>query len=117
MESLGTPPIEYGNGCLSNQLVGQTWASQLDLGELYPHDQIVTTLRSIYHYNWTPDVAYDKNYPNVGPRHKEYPTILSSPCRAKRGCSNVPGPTVIRPPFRFYTTPWYLRGPSSKWPR
>ena len=52
-ESLITPPIEYGNGCLSNQLVGQTWALQSGLGELYPHDRILKTLRSIYHYNWT----------------------------------------------------------------
>ena len=70
-----TPSIEYGNGCLSNQLVGQAWASQLGLGELYPHDMIVSTLRSIFHYNWTPDVGYDKAYPEVGPRHKEYPKI------------------------------------------
>lgn len=73
-ERMLTPSIEYGNGCLSNQLGGQTFASQLGLGELYPHEKIVATLGSIYRYNWTPDVAYDKNYPNVGPRHKEYPT-------------------------------------------
>jgi uncharacterized protein (DUF608 family) len=73
--ALATPVIEYRNGCLSNQLVGQAWALQLGLGELYPHDRIVTTLRSIYRYNWTPDVAFDKAYPDVGPRHKEYPKI------------------------------------------
>ena len=67
--------IEYGSGCLSHQLAGQTWAHQVDLGHLYPPDQIVTTLQSIYRYNWTPDVAFDPAYPNVGPRHKEYPRI------------------------------------------
>lgn len=70
-----TPAIEYGDGCLSNQLLGQTWATQLGLGSLYPHDRIATTLRSIFRYNWTPDVAHDKAYPNVGPRHEEYPNI------------------------------------------
>lgn len=73
--SLETPSIEYGNGCLSNQLAGQTWAFQLGLGELYPRDRIMKTLWSIHKYNWTPDVAFDKAYPNVGPRHREYPKI------------------------------------------
>jgi hypothetical protein len=36
---------------------------------------IVSALRSIFHYNWTPDVAYDPAYPDVGPRHQAYPKI------------------------------------------
>ena len=70
-----TTTIEYGDGCLSHQLAGQTWAHQVDLGYLYPPDRIATTLKSIYRYNWTPDVAYNPAYPHVGPRHKEYPQI------------------------------------------
>ena len=63
-----TGTIEYGNGCLSDQLLGQTLADQLNLGHIYPQDKVAKTLQSIYRYNWAPDVGYDKNYPNIGPR-------------------------------------------------
>jgi uncharacterized protein (DUF608 family) len=49
--------FQYGNGCLADQLFGQTWANALDLGHLYPVDRVRTALRSIYRYNWAPDVA------------------------------------------------------------
>jgi len=52
-----SPKFQYGAGCLSDQLFGQTWANQLDLGALYPLDKIKTALRSIYRYNWAPNVA------------------------------------------------------------
>jgi uncharacterized protein (DUF608 family) len=48
---------QYGTGCLADQLFGQSWADQLDLGYLYPRDKVRTALQSIYRYNWAPDVA------------------------------------------------------------
>jgi non-lysosomal glucosylceramidase len=48
---------QYGVGCLSDQLLGQNWANQLGLGYLYPPEQIRAALKSIYRYNWAPDVA------------------------------------------------------------
>jgi non-lysosomal glucosylceramidase len=48
---------QYGVGCLSDQLLGQNWANQLGLGYLYPPAQIRTALKSIYRYNWAPDIA------------------------------------------------------------
>jgi len=58
-----------------------------------------------------------KNYPNVGPRGiRSIQRSLSSPCRAKRAVRMHLACTVIRPQFRCFTTPWYLRGPSFKWP-
>ena len=50
------PRNQYGNGCLSDQLFGQTWADLLRLGDLYPADAISETLNSIWLYNWTNDV-------------------------------------------------------------
>jgi len=38
-------------------LFGQNWANQLDLGVIYPLDKVRTALKSIYRYNWAPDVA------------------------------------------------------------
>lgn len=46
---------EYGPGCLSDQLIGQWWAHQLDLGYILPEDNVKTALKSIFKYNWLPD--------------------------------------------------------------
>jgi len=47
-------PLEqqYGTGCLSDQLIGQWWAHQLDLGYILPEEHVRTTLRSIVRHNF-----------------------------------------------------------------
>jgi len=47
----------YGNGCLADQVFGQNWAHQLGLGYIYPEAYIKQALKSVFKYNWTPDVA------------------------------------------------------------
>lgn len=42
---------EFGQGCLSDQLLGQWWAHELGLGHLLPPDRIRRTLRSIVAFN------------------------------------------------------------------
>ncbi|GAA0263434.1 GH116 family glycosyl-hydrolase [Cryptosporangium japonicum] len=42
---------DFGAGCLSDQLFGQWWANQLDLGHLLPADRVRTALRSIVRHN------------------------------------------------------------------
>lgn len=49
--------FQYANGCLSDQLFGQTWAHQLNLGHIYPEDKVKKALNSIWKYNWTQDVG------------------------------------------------------------
>jgi hypothetical protein len=51
------PEHQYGKGCLSDQLLGQGWAHQLNLGYLYPQSLVRETLQSIWRYNWAPDVG------------------------------------------------------------
>lgn len=51
------PKFQYANGCLSDQLFGQTWAHLLNLGYIYPEDKVKTALNSIWKYNWTMDVG------------------------------------------------------------
>ncbi len=42
---------QWGEGCLSDQLVGQWWAHQLELGYILPVDHVRTALRSIVRHN------------------------------------------------------------------
>ncbi|TKG96326.1 hypothetical protein EYV94_03465 [Puteibacter caeruleilacunae] len=54
---------QYANGCLSDQLFGQTWAHLLDLGYIYPQKCVETALQSIWEFNWTKDVGtYNEIY-------------------------------------------------------
>ncbi|MCX7670356.1 MAG: glycoside hydrolase family 116 protein, partial [Anaerolineae bacterium] len=46
------PREDYGNGCAIDQLLGQWWAHQLDLGWLYPPDHARTALESLFRYNF-----------------------------------------------------------------
>lgn len=51
------PVHQYGNGCLSDQLFGQSWADLLRLGDLYPGAAVDRALEAIWKYNWAPDVG------------------------------------------------------------
>ena len=51
------PKHQYGQGCLSDQVFGQGWAHQVDLGYLYPREQVLKALGSIWKYNWAPDIG------------------------------------------------------------
>ncbi len=45
------PQQDYGNGCHIDQVLGQWWAHQLDLGWLYPPDRVRTAMGSLFRYN------------------------------------------------------------------
>jgi non-lysosomal glucosylceramidase len=56
---------QYGLGCHADQLLGQWWAHQLDLGYLLPEEQVRTTLDSVLKYNWREDFAGFQQDPRV----------------------------------------------------
>lgn len=56
---------EVGPGCMSDQLLGQWWAHQLDLGYILPKDMVVSALRSIFKYNWKSDLTGWKHKPRA----------------------------------------------------
>ncbi|HLY61637.1 MAG TPA: GH116 family glycosyl-hydrolase [Terriglobia bacterium] len=56
---------QYGTGCHSDQLLGQWWARQLDLGYILPKDQVRKTLGSIVRYNWRESFIGFKQAPRV----------------------------------------------------
>jgi hypothetical protein len=51
------PKFQYGVGCLADQLFGQGWARQLGLGDVYPREAVDAALKSIWKYNWAPDIG------------------------------------------------------------
>lgn len=49
------PQRDFLTGCDVDQMLGQWWAHQLDLGWLYPPERVQTALRSVFRYNFRAD--------------------------------------------------------------
>jgi uncharacterized protein (DUF608 family) len=49
------PQRDYNAGCHIDQVLGQWWAHQLDLGWLYPPDRVGSALRALLKYNFQED--------------------------------------------------------------
>jgi uncharacterized protein (DUF608 family) len=56
---------QYGPGCLADQLIGQWWAHQLDLGYVLPQELVKKALQSVFRYNWMPDLINFKHNQRV----------------------------------------------------
>ena len=54
---------DYGTGCHIDQVLGQWWANQLDLGPIYPIEHVNTALRSMAKYNFRADFQGIKQLP------------------------------------------------------
>jgi non-lysosomal glucosylceramidase len=49
--------INSGTGCHIDQVMGQGWAFQVGLPRVLPEKETVSALKSLWHYNFTPDVG------------------------------------------------------------
>jgi uncharacterized protein (DUF608 family) len=56
---------EVGPGCMADQLIGQWWAHQLGLGYILPKDKVVSSLNSIFKYNFKSDLSGWKHAPRA----------------------------------------------------
>ncbi len=61
----GEPNYFESTACDANQLFGQNWATQLGLGYILPRERCCSAAKSIFLYNWTPDIStvYDAEKP------------------------------------------------------
>ena len=49
--------IGVGSGCYIDQVFGQTWAYCVRLGTLFDRDKQLSALRSLWKYNFVPDIG------------------------------------------------------------
>jgi uncharacterized protein (DUF608 family) len=75
---------QYGEGCLSDQLLGQWFAEVVHLGKLLPHDHIRRTLGAIWRYNFRQDFGEWPNTQRLYALNDEKGLVLCSWPRGKR---------------------------------
>ncbi len=93
---------QYGSGCLSDQLFGQTWAGLLDLGHIYDPQKIRTALASIYRHNFVPAGGA------LGVYHAQWPAEREFASSREAGLLTCTWPDGGRPgePVRYRDEIW-----------
>jgi len=72
------PPHQYGEGCLSDQLIGQ-WMSHMNgLGYLFEPEHVQSTMRAIFTHNWHETLEDHANCQRVFALNDEPGLILCS---------------------------------------
>ena len=72
------PRFQFGNGCLTDQLLGQWLASVSGLGDVLEPRHVKRTLKSIYKYNWRKSLAGHANAQRVYALNDESGLLLCS---------------------------------------
>jgi len=80
----GAVKYQYGQGCLSDQLLGQWFAEVVGLGRLLREDHVRGTLASIYRHNFRHDFANHPNMQRIYALNDEKGLVLCSWPRGQR---------------------------------
>jgi non-lysosomal glucosylceramidase len=80
----GGVKYQYGDGCLSDQLLGQWFAAVVGLGHLLPAEHVRETLLSIYRYNFKHDFMDHMNTQRIYALNDEKGLLLCSWPRGNR---------------------------------
>ncbi|HWQ56832.1 MAG TPA: GH116 family glycosyl hydrolase [Bryobacteraceae bacterium] len=75
---------QYGEGCLSDQLLGQWFAEVVNLGKLLPHPHIQSTLDAIFRYNFREEFETLANAQRIYALNDEKGLLLCSWPKGKR---------------------------------
>ncbi len=58
--------INSGTGCEIDQVMGQSWAFQVGLPRIFPQNETLSALRSLWQYNFTPDAGLYRDHYKPG---------------------------------------------------
>ena len=78
LDDVDAQKYQHGEGCLSDQLLGQLHASLLGLGDLLPADHVKTALKSIHEHNFMRDLSEHANCQRVYALNDEAGLLLCS---------------------------------------
>jgi len=95
-EARSTAKYQYGEGCLSDQLLGQWFAHVVDLGYLLPVDHVRDAMLSVYRHNFRHSFADASNLHRIYALNDEKGLLLCTWPRGKR-------PLL---PFRYADEVW-----------
>jgi uncharacterized protein (DUF608 family) len=84
IKDINAHKYQFGEGCLSDQLIGQWYADMLGLGNLTNSENIHKALRSIFQYNWKESFAEFPNPQRVYAMNDEKGLVLCTWPRGKR---------------------------------
>lgn len=80
----GAKNYQYGEGCLSDQVLGQWFAEVVDLGKLLPHEHVKSVLAAIFRHNFCDDFSAFPNVQRIYAINEEKGLLLCSWPRGKR---------------------------------
>ncbi|MFO8007580.1 MAG: GH116 family glycosyl-hydrolase [Candidatus Brocadiia bacterium] len=60
-----TEAMQFGKGCLSDQMLGQWMAAICDLGYLLEPEHVRSALRSVFRHNWRPTLAEHVSFARI----------------------------------------------------
>jgi uncharacterized protein (DUF608 family) len=74
----GWPKYQYGDGCLSDQMIGQWMARVVGLGDLLDPEKVKATCASIFRCNWKPELWEHANPQRIYALNDEAGLLLCS---------------------------------------